>query len=186
MNLATWAFRSGKFDAALDYTKKALALNPDVPDTNLKMALCLERLGKPEEALSWCEKALRLNPLFLQARLTKADLALALGRKAEALKIYDAVLPKYGDRVTGQDWLTYGFLLAERSRWDDARRAFERATDMSPKDPRAWYNLARVARLQGREAASRAALERAEALAPDAVRRWLASDPILGRPKRTQ
>ena len=179
-NLATWAFRSGDFKQALDYTKEALALNPAVPDTNLKMALCLENLGQPAQALPWCEKALVLNPQFIQAQLTRADLALAMGDKVYALKRYLQVLHAHPHHVSGQDWLVAGTLLAESSRWSEARDAFESAARLSPQDPRAWYNLARVQKVRGDGSAARKALDRALGLAPAQVKAWLAHDPIFG------
>jgi spermidine synthase len=180
VGLATWAFNSNKPEEARGFIENALVLNPAVPDVVLKMALCLKELGRTQEAMAWCNKALALNPKLLQARFTKADLCIALGDQPGALAVYrDLVGSSPGDML-GQDWLAYGELLAGKNLFPEARKALDRAVALTPNDPRAWYTLARVAKLQGDRAAAQAALNRASALAPEAVKSWLTHDPILG------
>lgn len=177
--LATWAFKSGHPEMAETYLQSALHLNPKVPDLNLKMALALESLGRFQEAMGWCEKALKLNPRLTEAKLVKADLLVRTGKRNEALKLYEKVLSAKPEAASGGDWLVVGLLHAQSGHLSRAEEAFEKAARLSPQNPQAWYNLARVRMLLRNRSGALDALERARAIAPGTVEGWLAADPIL-------
>ena len=50
------------YERAADDFEKALALNPNDPETMALMAYLYNNLGQPEEGLLWIEKAIRYNP----------------------------------------------------------------------------------------------------------------------------
>jgi tetratricopeptide (TPR) repeat protein len=52
----------GELDKALEYGKRAVALEPNGADTNAIYGHMLEAAGRPDEALTYVNKALRLAP----------------------------------------------------------------------------------------------------------------------------
>ena len=179
-NFASWAFHSGDSASAEAFLKKALALNPRVPDLNHKMAVCLLQLGRPDEALPFAEKAVTINPRMTAARLTLADISAAQGDVAGAAREYASVLDGGFPEATAGDWLTLGTLQARSNDWGGAAAAFRKAARVAPSDPRGWYNLARVLRVQGDRTGSDEAVAKARTLAPAQVEQWLKADNILG------
>ena len=105
---------------------------------------------------------------------------MALGDKDGALATYAEMSARYGKDFAATDWLTFGVLLSEKSRLAEALRAFEKAVQIAPQDPRAWYNLARTSQLQGDFKAARDALQKSAAIAPGDVKAWMAKDPAFG------
>ncbi len=164
-NLATWAFHTNRPDLALSFTRKAISLNPHLPESNLRMALCLLALNRPDEALPWCEKAVKLNPAYTQAVLTRGDIALRLGNIEKAAGWYGKGLNADGAVTSGADWRVYGFILAKLGRFAEARKTLLKAVRMSPSDPGAWMELARVNHALGSNADAQSALRKAKALA---------------------
>ena len=72
-------------DSALILSKKAIKINPNLPESYKALALTYDNLGERNLALSAYEKALRLNPNFASAALNYGQLKLAAGKYDEAL-----------------------------------------------------------------------------------------------------
>jgi len=163
-NLATLAFHAGKPELALEYTKRAIALNPRLASTTLRMALCFMALHKPSEALPWCEKAMKLNPEYTQAYFTRGDIAFSLGEPDKALELYKQALNKKGAVYAASDWRIYGAMLAKKGRLEEAKDAVMKSLDMAPDDSASWLELARLYHALGRDADAAAALSKAKSL----------------------
>jgi len=67
------------YDSSLALCKKALRLNPDLPEGYKAIGLTYDNLGKQELALVNYEKAIKLNPNFASAMLNYALIKLDLG-----------------------------------------------------------------------------------------------------------
>jgi spermidine synthase len=178
-NLATWALRTGNPSQAMEFLHEALKQGPRVHHLNVKMAQAFKDLGRPKEALAWCDKAIALNPVRPSAKLVKADLLLDLGDKPGALTQYEQVLSENPYSIGGEHWLIIGILRSQTNQIANARKAFEIATQITPLDPRPWYNLARTAQTEGDYDDAKAALNKATELDADQVRIWLAKDPVF-------
>src|SRR5262249_45080801 len=81
---ASTAETVGKTDAALGYWRRAIAINPWVPDYRRSFALLLVKKEAWRQDRQACEAWLRLDPLSAEARTTRVLCSLATGDKAEA------------------------------------------------------------------------------------------------------
>lgn len=180
MALADLAFRSGRPDLALEELDRALRLAPLHPDLHLKRAMALQALGQPAPALVACDRARKLNPAMPSARWVRAAILADSGDRAAAREAYEQLLRESPGEANAQDWFTAGILRAEAGQLPEALAALRRAADLGPEDPRTWYNLARLQRITGDGGGSATSLDRARALAPEAVSQWLTADPVFG------
>ncbi|KAF2680294.1 TPR-like protein [Lentithecium fluviatile CBS 122367] len=89
------AFKSGRFQEAIDLYTKALDVDPSNKNTNSKLlqnrALCYTRLKKWTEAIADCDKALELDPGYTKARKTRAKALGEGGNWEEAVREYKAI-----------------------------------------------------------------------------------------------
>ena len=83
-NLGLIRFQQGRADEAVDLLRRALAVNPKLPDAQFNLGLVLVRLGRPAEALAVLEEALRLNPRDHAAHFLAGQVLAAQGRQPEA------------------------------------------------------------------------------------------------------
>lgn len=121
---------TGNSQEAVRSMREACRLAPREPEYHFKLALALNEVGKLDEAVPEFEKAVEIAPQFLQAwynlglayaALHKTDLALEKIAKAESLNPGSAQYP-YA-RAT---------ILAQASRFEEARMAAQRALDLRP------------------------------------------------------
>ena len=165
----------GRLDDARLAWARALAIDPSDPEALLGAAeLHVRRLGPARDALeTGLEYALRgaraatarkdrtlAARLVLVAGMAEND----LGRSHLALPHLDraaAVLPSDADVAYER-----GVALYELCRFEDARRAFERALALAPDDAWALHQLGLVAERRGDRARADALLARARKLAP--------------------
>ena len=81
--LGSAAWERGDFEEAVGYLKKALALDPTLPNAPVVLAESLMQLGQPAEALSALENADRADPQFMRWFLM-GQACLLLGRYQQA------------------------------------------------------------------------------------------------------
>jgi DnaJ family protein C protein 7 len=89
------AFKSGKFQEAIDTYGKALEVDPANKLTNSKIlqnrALCHSRQKSWTAAIADCDKALELDPGYTKARKTRAKALGESGNWQEAVREYKAI-----------------------------------------------------------------------------------------------
>jgi len=89
------AFKSGRFQEAINTYTEALEVDPANKNTNSKIlqnrALCLTRLKKWTDAVADCDKALELDPSYTKARKTRAKALGEGGNWEEAVREYKAI-----------------------------------------------------------------------------------------------
>jgi TolB-like protein/Tfp pilus assembly protein PilF len=73
------------YDSALVLSKKALKLNPKLPEAYKALGLTYDNLGEKDLALSNYESAIKLNPNFASAILNYGQIKSSTGRYDEAL-----------------------------------------------------------------------------------------------------
>lgn len=96
VGLASLYFDAGKFDQAIPYYTRALALDPSNPDTRTDYATALHGAGHDLEALAQLEKVLDEKPNFPPALFNEGIVASTIGRRTqavEAFKKFIAVAP---------------------------------------------------------------------------------------------
>src|SRR5688500_14405292 len=83
---------AGKYQEAITYYEKAIAINPNDTAALYNKGLALSLLGRNEEAIPYFDKTLTISPNDL-ATLTMKGVALyKLDRNEEAITYYDKVL----------------------------------------------------------------------------------------------
>jgi tetratricopeptide (TPR) repeat protein len=125
--------------------RKAIALDPQHVDARTFLAwIELEVRGDVDAAIGEYEKVVELHPELPEAY---SNLAVAQKRKGQLNRAVDNLnraLQRKADFVTA---LTMrGGILAEQNRWPEARRDFEAALKIDPRDDGALYGVAQAMR----------------------------------------
>jgi predicted CXXCH cytochrome family protein len=81
----------GQSDLALDYWRRAVAINPAVPDYQVSLVALLIRTGQLDEARRRCEELLRLDPFNVSGRQAWVGFLLHDGKQAEARAAFDVI-----------------------------------------------------------------------------------------------
>jgi tetratricopeptide (TPR) repeat protein len=82
--LAGMYFDAGKFDQAIGYDKRALALDPGNPDVRTDYATALHQTGHDLDALAQLETVLAKRPAFVPALYNRGVVLVAIGRRTDA------------------------------------------------------------------------------------------------------
>ena len=109
VELGNLYFDASKFDGAVGYYKRALALDPDNPDTRTDYATALHGENHDLESLAQLQLVLARRPQFPEALFNEGIVANAIGRRTQAVSAFKAFL-----RVSPHD-----------QRADDARTALQ-------------------------------------------------------------
>ena len=129
----------GDFTQAADAYRKAVALEPSVPELWANLGLMEHESGMSAEAIQSFKRAIRLNPslfapqLFLGIEYLKSknpEAAVPFLENAEKLNPNDL-----------QDALNLGKAYALLDHADRAADAYSIATDLAPNDGNTWLNL---------------------------------------------
>ena len=135
------AMAEGRFDeAAALYAEITRAL-PDEPGMLLNLGMALSMAGRPREALPHLQAALKLRPDLLPASLFLGVAHLDLGQPAQAVPPLQRVVAAQPDNQEARQRLADALWSLER--FEPAVQQFQALTERDPRDPRAWYGLAR-------------------------------------------
>jgi hypothetical protein len=92
VNLANLYFDAGKYPQAIGYYRRALALDPDNPDTRTDFATALHGDGQDLESLRQLDIVLAHRHDFPEALFNEGIVANAIGRRTEAIGAFRAFL----------------------------------------------------------------------------------------------
>ena len=81
----------GQVDLATDYWRQVVAINPFMPEHQVRLISLLIRAGQLDEARSHCEQLLRLDPFNVPGRQAWVDLLLRQGQRAEARRAFEVI-----------------------------------------------------------------------------------------------
>jgi serine/threonine protein kinase/tetratricopeptide (TPR) repeat protein len=152
-------------DLARGNCEVALALNPDLVEGHLALALVLQLTGDTQGALNEIGKALSLDPSNARARVWQAQIYTRLNRWADAEQTLHRVLkdrPNY--------WLAYnelGFLLDQEGKYQESIESFRAASLAAPRNSLALSNLGGEYLQVGDFAEATECLKRSLTLKPD-------------------
>ncbi len=90
--LSNMFFDAGKFDAAIGYYTRALALDPGNPDVRTDYATALHQTGHDLESLKQLDAVLAERPKFLQAMFNRGVVLRAIGRRTDAVTAFKAFI----------------------------------------------------------------------------------------------
>lgn len=126
-------------ERATTASRKALQLDPGIPDVHITLGQLYIMTGRPEEAIRDLENALEIRPDDPEALLSLAQALGASGKLERAEETYQAAIgqrPQYwaGYNKLGVFYLTTG-------RLDQAIPQFRKAVSLTPDNGRALANL---------------------------------------------
>lgn len=154
----------GRFEEALEWLEKVVAVEPDHEKAYYEMGLVLSQLGRNDEAIRAWKRAIELFPDNTHALHNLADTLAQTGKPGESLEWYDrylALVP--GDPITLHN---KGNAAANANQLDVARDAFVAATRADPQSTDLWMALARVHWMRRDKASARSTLEHVLQLDP--------------------
>jgi serine/threonine-protein kinase len=118
--------------------RKALALRPDSAGTLTRFGAFCMRQGRHADAVAYFRKAAQLEPGVAHAHVNLGAALLAQRRTEEALAAFRKSLALH---PTAAGYSNVGTLLFTLGRYDEARKAYEQATQLAPSDFVMWQNL---------------------------------------------
>lgn len=96
---------SQQLERACEYWRRAVEINPFLPDDRVHLMELLIRAGQVEEAQKQCEQLLRLDPFNLSGRQAQVGFLLQRGRRVEARRAFDLIRQlKPADLTQREEW----------------------------------------------------------------------------------
>ncbi len=177
-NLAKGLKDLGRFEEAIVYFERAIALAPGFADAQFGCGTALHHMNRFGDALAHFEKAVALNPKFIEA-LNNRGLALAkLRRFTEALASYEkalAIQPNFADAHINR-----GNVLNVLMRFGDALASFDKAIASRPDFAEAHCSRGNMLVELKRFDDALASFDRAIAIRPDfAEAHWLRGNALM-------
>lgn len=144
LELAGAYFGRGQLDTALDETKLALQVKPDLAEAFSLRALIYAAMGEDRLAEDSFARALQLNPRDGGTQHNQAWFYCQRGQYGQAQARFEALLaqPQYRDQARTQ--LARGVCWGREGRFAEAEAALMRAYELDPANPSTGLNLAEV------------------------------------------
>lgn len=154
----------GKIEESLKAYRRAAELSYEPASALARVGtnlLLLERLDEAEQA---CRKALEMDPHAVNALLTIGWIRHSQNRDDEAMAMFRRVLEEGRGTHDAPAWLSIGKLLRRQGKFEEARRAIEKALAIDPTLPGAANELAEMSETKEDKQAS---LERLRKMAEE-------------------
>src|SRR4029453_5977546 len=135
-------YRSGQITAAVEPTRKSIALDDRFAEAHYLLALCLKAQKHTPEATASLARALELNPALGVAREELAALDLAQGKTREGIEQLEALAALEPARPERPGKVAPAFARARRT--DAAIAALGRAAERYPEADVVYTALGRV------------------------------------------
>jgi tetratricopeptide (TPR) repeat protein len=155
---------------AIDYCRRALSINPKLPEAYLVLGNAFSFLSRWPEAIAAYRKAVQLQVGYAEAY---NNLGLALAKNAEperAVGAYNQALrirPEYVEA-----WYNLGNLLLEREEYAEAIDAYRHAVECNPRFSGAFYNMGQAQYRMGNPQQALEAYKSAVAVNPKHAGAW--------------
>lgn len=133
------AYGRSRFDAAIDFLKRAAELAPTNATYPYNVALAARAARRHEEAVAWLQRAAALDANLPRLHALLGSCFQSLSRFAEAAESYRRELTLRPDDATV--WNNLGVVLAELGRTTEAADCYRRAVTLDPSDASAHDNL---------------------------------------------
>jgi tetratricopeptide (TPR) repeat protein len=133
------AIQSGRFDIAVEWIQRALALDATNPASYSNLGEAYRQSGRLREALTSYERALTLKAEFPVAQYNLGLTLAALGRFDEALASFDRTLELQPDNAAVH--VSRAKVLQRLDRLNEAAAAYRRALAMQPGSAETWNDL---------------------------------------------
>ncbi|HIK17911.1 MAG TPA: tetratricopeptide repeat protein [Leptolyngbyaceae cyanobacterium M33_DOE_097] len=130
----------------------------------------LKRMGRNEEALETYEKALVFSPSNSEILTEQCRVQSELGQQAEAIATCGRALDfnqNWGDRSPAIAWLNKALALTRANKLPEAVAAYDKALEVTPKDPATWTQQGMLLAQMGQHATALAAYDQALKISPN-------------------
>ena len=117
---------------AINELEQAITIAPKYVEAIVLLAQLRLRAGDPQSAVAPLEAAVRLKPDVMQVRTLLADAYQAVGRSEDAASLIREQIKKTPQ--DSQSYLILGVILKKQNKNDEARKAFEKALELNPKN----------------------------------------------------
>lgn len=146
-NLGVYLNRQEAFeDAHLEF-ERALALNPDLAEVSVSLAINYSDQGDFAKAEEILQEVIEKEPTFLDARHVLGLVFSAQGKDDEAVEEFKRAQPPERNVISVR--YNLGVSYCNQGRLDLAEEAFRQALELEPEFVPALYNLGLVLRDQG-------------------------------------
>ncbi|MES2718764.1 MAG: type IV pilus biogenesis/stability protein PilW [Pseudomonadota bacterium] len=144
LELATAYFSRGQLETALDETKLAMQVKPDMAEAFNLRALIYAAMGEDRLAEDSFNRALQLNPRDGATLHNQAWFLCQRGQYGTAQARFDTLLalPNYRDQA--RSLLARGVCYGRDGKFAEAEAALMRAYELDPANPSTGLNLAEV------------------------------------------
>lgn len=177
-NRGAEALRAGKSDEALEWLRKAVAIDPDFGGGWVNLGVALRRQGDTAAAEAAYRKALEADPQTSSAYSNLASLLRTRGQDAEAERLL--ALATNVDRRNPFSYLALGDLSLSQGRLEEARRFYRKALRLHQEDAEVFAALGMVALASGDPGEARKWLRRAESTDRENARVRQLGDRLAG------
>lgn len=130
---------AGEIEAAADPLQRAINLNADSPDAYLYLGRIYLSQDRADDAIVVLEQARERYPEDEEIGTELLNTYARTGQIDRALDAYAASVAENPDDAVLR--YNYGSFLLQAERYDEAVQHLERATQLAPEDPNAYYNL---------------------------------------------
>jgi len=137
--LGVVSLQTGKFDIAVNFITKSLAVHPGHAEAHNNLGLALQMQGRYEESIASFQKALALNPHYVECCVNLGNAFQDQGLLDEAISSFEKVVSIAPGFAEGHNNL--GQVLFEAERPEDAVEAYRKAILINPDYPEAYNNL---------------------------------------------
>ncbi len=164
-NYVTLLVGAEAFDEALDFARKAAAIQPRSPNALYLLAVCLQKTGFLAEARAKFSALLQADPNHFSGRKEYAVTLAHLGELDEAARVIEALIAEQSRFADA--YLVRANIRAMRGAFADALADFERALALQPNSHEAWRSYASALQELGLHEQAVGAYDRAIALRPN-------------------
>ena len=148
--LATLFFETNDLANAKIELEKAVSINPALAEPHYNLGILLNTLNQPQAAFEHFRLATELEPNNAIARNWYGKALLGQGKFVQAINEFTEVLklliPK--DSLEAETYNNLGVAYSQMQRYNEARKAFEKALSIDPNYINATKNLARLDELK--------------------------------------
>ena len=155
---------AGRFAEAIPIYEELVRAIPGNTGLVLNLSLAEHMAGQNRKAIPHFETVLKADPRNLPARLSLGAAYLEIGEPSRAVAPLESVVRDDSGNTDARGLLAQSLLAAGRSR--EAAVHFQKLTELTPNDPKAWYGLGK-----SYEAISTAAFDELNRTAPESC--WM-------------
>ena len=164
-NLAVCLNQQEDFEEAEEHFQRALAIDPELTDASISLAINYADRGKADKAEQMLQEVIERVPGALEARQALGLILSSQGRDAEAVEEFKRAQPPERDNFSIH--YSRGVSLLNKGEEKEAEEAFRQTLDLNPEFVPALYNLGLILRNQKNFSGAEHCFEEVTRLAPN-------------------